>query len=237
MTFAEYFVIFPEAEIVSKELLLRRGAAISKTNKGREVSWGDKISLANKGHATWNKGLTGIKTNDRGHSSWSKGLSIHTSEILRLSGEKRSVSLKKNGTNKGSNNPLFGTHQSSETKVKTLDTKIRHDTLLPRCRRIFSYRLKDTSLVYFRSSWELAYARYLDKNNIEYQYEPKRFKISNGTGCYTPDFYIKGLNQWHEVKGFLTDKAKEKMEIFKNEYPKETLCLIDEKVLHTLGVL
>ena len=87
----------------------------------------------------------------------------------------------------------------------------------------------------FRSEFEAAVAEYLHSCALKFLYEPYIFDVDGHS--YTPDFYIKGLNQWHEVKGFLTDKAKEKMEIFKNEYPKETLCLIDEKVLHTLGVL
>ena len=31
---------------------------------------------------------------------------------------------------------------------------------------------------YMRSSWEIAYAKYLDKNNIKWEYEPKRFILT-----------------------------------------------------------
>jgi len=35
--------------------------------------------------------------------------------------------------------------------------------------------------IYMRSSWEIAYAKWLDKNGIEWQYESDTFDLDNTT--------------------------------------------------------
>lgn len=46
---------------------------------------------------------------------------------------------------------------------------------------------------------EGVFAKALDDNDIVWQYEPKRFKLS---WCsYTPDFYLPEFDIWVEVKG------------------------------------
>jgi hypothetical protein len=59
-------------------------------------------------------------------------------------------------------------------------------------------RYKD---ICFRSSWEVAYAKYLDKNQIKWLYESKTFDLGNCT--YTPDFYLPEKNEYIEIKGYL----------------------------------
>lgn len=50
-----------------------------------------------------------------------------------------------------------------------------------------------------KSSWEVKFAQLCDENNIEWQYEPKTFKIQDGQR-YTPDFFLPKLDLWVEVK-------------------------------------
>jgi hypothetical protein len=83
---------------------------------------------------------------------------------------------------------------------------------------------------WMRSSWEIEFAQNLDSNNINYDYEPKRFKLSNGTS-YTPDFYIPSVNLWIEIKGFWTESAKKKFSLFVEEYKNEKIIVIGEKPL------
>jgi len=53
-----------------------------------------------------------------------------------------------------------------------------------------------------RSKLETKVAMFLDALGIEWQYEPKRFLLSNGT-TYIPDFYLPKHDMWLEVKGLI----------------------------------
>lgn len=55
--------------------------------------------------------------------------------------------------------------------------------------------------------------------------EPKRFILSNGS-TYMPDFVLSS-SLFIEIKGWLTERAKEKMELFVKEYPQYLLVIID----------
>lgn len=59
---------------------------------------------------------------------------------------------------------------------------------------------KNKNIIPCRSSYEVLYANYLIDNNINFEYEPKCFKISNKRR-YTPDFYLIDLDLWIEIKG------------------------------------
>ena len=69
-----------------------------------------------------------------------------------------------------------------------------------------------------KSSWEVRFAEFLDKNNIEYQYEPFYFPYVDAIGKhrkYYPDFYIEKLNLIVEIKPFFQleyDEVKLKKE-------------------------
>ena len=87
---------------------------------------------------------------------------------------------------------------------------------------------KDLGDMFFRSSWEANYARYLNHNNIDWEFEPKHFELENET-TYTPDFYLKETNEYIEVKGYWMEDAKEKYEMFKSQYPEVKIRLVDEE--------
>ncbi len=72
---------------------------------------------------------------------------------------------------------------------------------------------KNGKFIRMRSGFEVMYAMILEKENIEWQYEPKRFKLSDGLR-YTPDFFLPEQDLWIDVKGRLTDKAKRKHKLF-----------------------
>ena len=91
-----------------------------------------------------------------------------------------------------------------------------------------------------RSTWETAYAHYLDACKLKWFYEPRAFRTS--LGFYFPDFFVQvdaELDKWefHEVKGRLLAKAYQKMEEFKKLYPDEKLVLLQKAELQALGVL
>ncbi len=76
-----------------------------------------------------------------------------------------------------------------------------------------------------RSSWEAEIAKLLSEANIKFEYEPKKF------GNYIPDFYLPEENIWIEVKGFMTEAAKEKIDNFQKEH---TILLIEEEQYNKL---
>ena len=111
---------------------------------------------------------------------------------------------------KGRNNPHFG-------KPASHSKWIRYNSIL------------------MRSSWEVAFAKWCDKQSIKWQYEPKTFILDETT--YTPDFYLSEFNLWIEVKGFWRDNAKEKFELFKQKYCGERIKILDKQELKKLGII
>jgi len=92
---------------------------------------------------------------------------------------------------------------------------------------------------YFRSGWEVVYARYLewlkDNGKIEkWEYEPKTFwfkEIKRGVRSYTPDFKIynwTGTIEYHEVKGYMDNKSKTKVKRMAKYYPSVFLKVVDQ---------
>jgi predicted nuclease of restriction endonuclease-like RecB superfamily len=116
---------------------------------------------------------------------------------------------KRLGTNRGRKNGMFGKPTPHGKRIKY------HN-------------------IYFRSTYEHIYAKYLDKNKIKWQYEPKTFDLGNCT--YTPDFYLSKFDTYIEVKGWWRDDAKKKFKLFKKLYNKK-IILITEKDLKCLNLL
>lgn len=94
--------------------------------------------------------------------------------------------------------------------MKTIDWRIK--VLLSKSHNIKNgkFRYKDIN---FRSNWEVMLAKNLDKNNIEWKYEPKFFRMSDGR-CYLPDFYLPKFGKWIEVKGYMHDHSRKKIQEF-----------------------
>lgn len=88
--------------------------------------------------------------------------------------------------------------------------------------RTKSGKREDLNNTFFRSSWEANYARYLNYQNIRWEFEPKEFIFKEevrGTKTYIPDFYLPVTREWVEVKGWLDAKSKSKLLKFKKYYP------------------
>ena len=90
----------------------------------------------------------------------------------------------------------------------------------------------DLGGVYFRSAWEANIARYFNLMRIKWEYEPMEFKfekISRGCTTYKPDFFLPETKTWVEVKGYMDQRSRTKLDRFKRYYPEEAknLILID----------
>lgn len=90
---------------------------------------------------------------------------------------------------------------------------------------------------YFRSSWEVVYANYLEfllnkKQIKKWEYEVDTFwfeKIRRGVRSYKPDFKITNLNgkvEYHEVKGWMDPKSATKIKRMSIYYPDIKLVII-----------
>ncbi len=136
----------------------------------------------------------------------------------------------------GKNNPFYGKHHTKESKGK-IKQRIypygkNHPMFGKKCQNSKGAYYKN---IWLRSSYEIAYAKWLDKNQIKWTYEPIAFNLGNNT--YRPDFYLPQTNEYIEIKGFWRLKAKEKYTLFKKLYPKIKIIVLTKDILIQKGVL
>jgi uncharacterized C2H2 Zn-finger protein len=115
---------------------------------------------------------------------------------------------KEKGLAKGEKNPMFG-----KSPAKTYGYK---------------YGFREDIGHYVRCAWEANYARILKYLNIDYEFEFKRLVLIKDDGektTYLPDFKIGDV--YVEIKGRWYDDAKEKIELFKQQYPNHKLVIIE----------
>lgn len=175
------------------------------------------------------------------HPPWNKGrpgLYKHSKETLA----------------KIPHNGMLGKKHSTETKKKmkaasangTYSFKIGHKP---------AYSVNSTykqgwydingKRMYFRSSWEVNYALYLDWlkkiNEIaNWEYEADVFifeKIKFGTRSYRPDFKIfhhDGTFHYDEVKGYMDAASATKLKRMRIYYPHIIVTLIDSKAYSSI---
>ncbi len=86
-----------------------------------------------------------------------------------------------------------------------------------------------------RSGYEIGYAKYLDKNKIAWEYEPKTFDL--GYSSYTPDFYLPEKQVYVEIKGWMRKEALLKIKEFIKQNPDIKYLLLGEKDLKEMEIL
>jgi len=89
--------------------------------------------------------------------------------------------------------------------------------------------------IFMRSSWEIAYAKYLDKKGIKWLYEPKTFNLGEMT--YTPDFYLPEKDLYIEIKGYWRADAKVKFKLFKKQYTNFKIKVLNKNKLKQLKII
>ena len=104
-------------------------------------------------------------------------------------------------------------------------------------RRGLGGKRADLGNIYFRSTWEANYARYLNwlivLRQIEsWEYEPDTFEFSGikrGSRFYTPDFKVHahdGSVEYHEVKGYMDDRSATKLRRMGRYHPSIKVLVI-----------
>jgi hypothetical protein len=95
------------------------------------------------------------------------------------------------------------------------------------------YKCPNGEIVSMRSNWEASYADWLNQNNINWEYEPKTFELHDGS-AYTPDFFLPDKKQYVEVKGWLHETHKAKIDKFRETYPDLDLVVANKKYLQEI---
>lgn len=89
-------------------------------------------------------------------------------------------------------------------------------------------------------SYEVKVIEYLNKNKVNFLWQPKifitPFKTPTGrNSSYRPDIYLLEDNKWIEIKGYKRPKNMKKWNWFHKEYPKSELW--DKNALKRLNIL
>ena len=86
-----------------------------------------------------------------------------------------------------------------------------------------------------RSLYEVAYAKYLDKQGTKWTYEAESFNL--GTFKYTPDFYLPETDTYVEIKGSWKRETKNKFKMFQKKYYSMNIILLTNKELKNLCII
>lgn len=163
----------------------------------------------NQGGTTWNKGLT-IENSliwKKTAQKISKALTGRTIEDLYGQEKAKEIRMRMSEKSKGANNPMFG--KSPHHRKGGFREDLGH---------------------YVRSNWEADFARILKLKKLEYQYEPKTFKLFDQNGNelhYTPDFFVPSENTFYEIKGWFHEADQNKIKLFCEQFPQYNFVLIN----------
>ena len=203
-----------QAEIILK---LHRQGRLKMTEEGKEKTGNrTREMIAKKGHP---KGMLGKK---------------HSEDTLKI------IS---NATIKMWNNPESILNQSSHRQKLSDRMSLSQNQGILRngYSRGKQGRREDLDNIFFRSSWEANYARYLNFLKLKgliykWEFEPDTFwfeKIKRGVRSYLPDFKIwdspLSMPYYVEVKGWMDDKSKTKLKRMNKYYPEIRVDVVARK--------
>lgn len=90
--------------------------------------------------------------------------------------------------------------------------------------------------MYFRSSWEVKYANHLHGLKLggtvlKWEYEPETIILGDSGYAYKPDFRVTlpdASQEYHEVKGWMDDRSKTKLQLMASLFPDKKVVVIDK---------
>lgn len=179
----------------------------SKKESREKISQAE-IRFYQNGGKPWNFGIT--TENNQLWKETAKKISkaLYGKSLEKRYGKEKANEIKKRLSErfKGINNPMFG--KPSPHRKGGFRKDLQH---------------------YVRSNWEADFARILKFYNLKYEYEPRTFELVKSDGeilHYTPDFYTDSNNSFYEIKGWMHDLDKEKIDLFQKQYPQYNFVLI-----------
>lgn len=168
-----------------------------------------------------------------GQIAWNKGLTKDTDERVRkhaigLTEHKMSEEQKENIRIKN-----LGKRYSQETKnkhSKSMLLQYKNGRKIKKHSKKFIY-----NNINFWNTWEVKVAKWLDEQEIEWEYESKNclFSLPNGH-TYIIDFYLPKLNKYIEVKG----QWQKNNSIYKYTEASKVLdmCIIDKRNINNINL-
>lgn len=170
----------------------------------------------------WNKDLVG------GENQYTnaKKLGINPPLLSKETRTKLSTAAKISNLNRDPN-----INKENGIKIsKTVNEKVANGTWHTSLAKYMHY---DYNGIDLHGSWELAYAKYLDANNIKWLRCKNSFTYSfeDKIRKYTPDFYLIESDEYVEIKGYKTPKDDAKWNQFPNHLKLTVLMETDLKVL------
>lgn len=178
------------------------------------------------------------KWQDKPHPRGALGLKHSDETKASISNSLKDSWTRSRGTGKGWDSPEFRQAMSNVRAGKPLSHNGHH--------RSKKGRREDLGNVFFRSTWEANYARYLNlliKMGIveKWDFEPETFwflAIKRGVRSYLPDFrvFYKGDPKpvYVEIKGYFDAKSKTKLSRMAKYHPSVKIELVDSKAYAAL---
>jgi len=173
------------------------GHHMKGTHRTKETK--EKISKSNEGRVAWNKGIPRTEEEIEKISKAKKGK--HSSPSTEF----------KKGQIPWNKDKHPGYHSKSEFKKG--QSQFRGSGYGKGC----YYDSPLQGKIWLRSSYELAYAKYLDEHKILYLYENYTYPLGDTT--YTPDFFLPQFEKFVEIKGYMRKESQEKINKFREQYP------------------
>jgi len=162
---------------------------------------------------------------EQGGETWNKGKNKENNAILAVTGKKISQALLGR-----TYEDLYGPERAKKYREQLSQRmKGKNNHMFGRKAPHRKGGFRQDLGHYVRSNWEADFARVLIHLGLEYQYEPTTFsiKLRDGTPAhYTPDFYVEKQNTYYEIKGWMHDLDREKLDAFSAQYPAIKLEII-----------
>lgn len=115
---------------------------------------------------------------------------------------------------RGKDNPFYGKTHTPETMNKIMERKT-HYPYQGGMVKWYRHTRSDGKEVKLQGTWEFETARFLDDMGEVYsvhgEFPGLSYKVGSGTRTYFPDFYLPAHDIYLEVKGYFTDKMRDKI--------------------------
>jgi hypothetical protein len=145
--------------------------------------------------------------------------------------------IAKTGFKKGK--PSWNAGQTKYTHPALMKISKKLEGRIPTYGRKQFWYAGNGRLIAMRSTWEVAYAEWLDKQKVKWVYEPAYFHIGKGNWTgenYKPDFLLPKEKRYVEIKGYLSEVNAAKMTAFKKKFKDVKFEVLDKRKLKRLGV-
>ncbi len=165
----------------------------------------------------WKKAMRERKGSGANQYTKARKLGIPDPEVSRETREKISQNNK--------NRPEGFAKEVGKKISQTIQKKVKEGTWHTSLAKRMHYEYRGADL---HGKWELAYAKYLDAEEIEWIRTRDRFAYEYGekTRYYTPDFFLPATKQYIEIKGYKTEKDEAKW----SQFPLELVVLQFEEL-------